>query len=270
MGIWQRRVGLPTGAVHGTRGQWFPWAIAGEEPRPSPAHPPPVAQDLEQLRRQHDVPVFLSLSLLDAEHHPLAIDRGRGQVDGFGNAEAGGVADGEDGSMLTILHTLEEVHDFRGAEHNRQGLDDLRCGQHGLDGPRLRERHRVEEPQRRDGDVDRARCQAFLGGQIDLIRTNLLRTQEGRRPAEVAGEPGDVLDIGTLRGRRQIPNLHVFEHPLAKRGHGGLLGNSPGAFQACGRSVCEAGDQIRGRIGRGSQRRASCPNRRVIVYRKAV
>ena len=70
--------------------------------------------------------------------------------------------------------------------------------------------------------------------------------QEGRGPAEVAGESGDLLHIRALRRRRQIPNLHVFEHPLAKRGHGGLLGSRPGAFQACGRSVCEAGDQISG------------------------
>jgi hypothetical protein len=41
----------------------------------------------------------------------------------------------------------------------------------------------------------------------------------------MAGEPGDVIDVPALRVRRQIANLHVLEHALAKWGHRALLGN---------------------------------------------
>jgi hypothetical protein len=33
----------------------------------------------------------------------------------------------------------------------------------------------------------------------------------------------DSLHVRLLRVRRQIPDLHVFEHALAKRRHGDLL-----------------------------------------------
>lgn len=78
-------------------------------------------------------------------------------------------------------------------------------------------RDRVEEAPRGHGDDDRAGRQVFLAGQIHLVHANLLGASHGRRPAEMTGEPRDVLHVGALRRRRQIPNLHVFEHPLAKR-----------------------------------------------------
>ena len=60
---------------------------------------PPGAQHLEQLGREHHVAVLLPLALLDAEHHPLAVDGGHGEMDGLGDAQAGGVARGQDGVM---------------------------------------------------------------------------------------------------------------------------------------------------------------------------
>ncbi len=41
-----------------------------------------------------------------------------------------------------------------------------------------------------------------------------------------------MLEVGALGRRRQIPNLHVFEHAVAKSGHGELRCERPGAFQA--------------------------------------
>ena len=34
-------------------------------------HAPPLAQDPQQSRREHDVAMFLSLALLNANDHPL-------------------------------------------------------------------------------------------------------------------------------------------------------------------------------------------------------
>ena len=57
------------------------------------------------------------------------------------------------------------------------------------------------------------------------------------------------------RGRRQIPNLHVFQHALAKRGHGGLLGKRPGAFQAFGREHMRGRESDQRRGSEGESRR---------------
>jgi len=115
-------MGLPAGAVHRTAGDRVSRASPRKEPVPGAAHPPPVAQDLEQLRGQHHVAIFLTLALLDAEDHPLAVDRRDGEVNGFRDAEAGGVAGREDGVMLGRLHRVEKLDHFGGAEHHRQAL----------------------------------------------------------------------------------------------------------------------------------------------------
>ena len=78
-------VGFPTRAVHGPLRDRFPRAIAGKEPGPGSAHPPPVAQDRQQSRGQHHVAIFPALALLDAEDHPLAINDGNREPHGFGD-----------------------------------------------------------------------------------------------------------------------------------------------------------------------------------------
>jgi hypothetical protein len=40
----------------------------------APALPPPGAQQLKQLRRQHGVAVLAAFALLDSQHHTLGID----------------------------------------------------------------------------------------------------------------------------------------------------------------------------------------------------
>src|SRR3954466_7670292 len=56
----------------------------------------------------------------------------------------------------------------------------------------------VEEAQRRDGDRDRGRRQLPVVGQVDLPSADLVRSQLFRRSAEVAGEQGDLQDVGGL------------------------------------------------------------------------
>jgi hypothetical protein len=50
--------------------------IAREKPWLGFFHSPPVAQDFQQLGREHDVAILLPLALFDANGHPLAIDVG--------------------------------------------------------------------------------------------------------------------------------------------------------------------------------------------------
>src|SRR5271168_5196444 len=47
---------------------------------------PPIAQQLQQLRREHDKAILLPLALLDAEQHALVVDVGDLQRDDLGHA----------------------------------------------------------------------------------------------------------------------------------------------------------------------------------------
>lgn len=216
-------MGRPAGAVHRAGGDRLPGAIAGKEPGAGATHPPPVAQHLEQRRGEHDVAILLPLALLDAEDHALSVDRRRGQAHGFGDAKAGGIAGREDRAMLERRHAVKELGDFAGAEHHGQRVRRLGRRDHGVDRPRLLEGDGVEEAEGGHGDHQGRRRQLLLSGQIDLVGPNLLGAQRGGRPAEVAGEARDVLDVGTLRRRGEVANPHVLEHALPKRGHRGLL-----------------------------------------------
>jgi len=46
---------------------------------------------------------------------------------------------------------------------------------------------------------------------------------------EMAGDPDDLLDVGALRVRRQIADLHILDQAAAKRAHRQLLCGMNGA-----------------------------------------
>ena len=240
-------------------------AGAGKEPMPGPAHLPPVAEDGQQLRREHHVAVLLPLALRDAQHHPLAVDGGHGEADGLGDAQAGGVARGQDGAMFDGLHPVEKLDHLFRAEHDGQRARPFRLGDHLVEGPALLERDAIEEPERRHGDDQRARRETAFARQVDLVGANLLGTQMRRRAAEMAGEPRNRLDIRLLRGRRQPPHLHVFEHALTEGCHDALLCERPGEFQALAEQRMA---RIRtGYGGRTTRLAVSVVAGRVCVYR---
>jgi len=89
-----------------------------------------------------------SFALLDAQDHALAIDGGGRKSDGFGDAQAGCVACGQNGTMLSALDTVKELKDFLGTKDHGQRLRLFRSGDDVLEGPVLLESHFVEEAQR--------------------------------------------------------------------------------------------------------------------------
>ncbi len=124
--MWRNRLGEarasggdPAGVPDRFRRDRLLRALAGKEPMPRPFDLPPGAQDLEQLRREHHVAVFLPLAVRDAQHHPFAVDGGHREAGGLCDAQAGGVARGQDGAMLRGLHAVEELGHFFRAEHDR-------------------------------------------------------------------------------------------------------------------------------------------------------
>ena len=259
-----------------------PRAVAREEPVPGPVHLPPLAEDRQQLRREHHVAVLPALAVRDAQNHAAAVDGGHGEADGLGDAQAGGVARGQDGVMLGGLHRIEELQHLFPAQHDGQGPRLLRQGDEVVEGPPLLERDPIEEAQRRNGDDQRTRSETAFVGQVDLVGADLLRTQTDRGPAEVPGEPRDGPDVDLLGGRRQLPHLHVFEHALTERCHGTLLCEGPGGFQARAEQRTARdpwSDDLAGRLSRGGsiqrlprsgllRNSGGCPGRRIPPRRK--
>ena len=87
----------------------------------------------------------MTLALLDTDDHAPAVDIGGLQADGLGDAQAGGVAGGQNRPLFGAAHAAEKLEHFLGAQNDGQGLglvgrrDDL------LDGPILLERDLVAD-----------------------------------------------------------------------------------------------------------------------------
>jgi hypothetical protein len=118
----------------------------------------------------------------------------------------------EDDPVLEVPNGLEEPGDLREAQDHGERLRLPRQGE-GLDGPVLPAGGPGEEPQRADALVERAPGDAALD-EGDLVGPDVPRAEERGGLPEVAGELGHPLDVRPLGLGGEVPDLHVFEHPL--------------------------------------------------------
>ena len=177
--------------------------------------PPVGAQDRQELRRQHHVALLAALAVLDADHHPAAVDIGDPEAGDLRDPQPGGIGCRQRGAGLQAGHGLEEPHHLVGAQHHRQtprlaGVGDP------LGDLRHPERHAVEEPQRRHRLVEARPCHA-LRREVDLIGANVLQRQRLRGSAEEPAELRHRVDVGSLRRRREVADRHVLDHAATKR-----------------------------------------------------
>src|SRR5271166_5996064 len=102
-----RGCGGVNGAVELARAERIDGVLTGEQPAAGedPAFgvgvPPPGAQLLEQDRREHGVAVLGPFTLLDAQHHSLAVDVTDLERDDFARAQSGAVGEREGRLVLT-------------------------------------------------------------------------------------------------------------------------------------------------------------------------
>ena len=141
---------------------WIDRVLTRKQPSLRPRRPPPLAQQFEQLGREHDVPISLSLALLNPQRHALAIDVGHFQGHDLGHAQARPVGDAERGPVLDAGRRFEKARHLLLAQHDRR-LARLLHGRQRADEVRPFERHLEEEPQRGDGGVDARRANPVLG-----------------------------------------------------------------------------------------------------------
>src|SRR5437879_3188487 len=71
-------------------------------------------------RREHDVAVLAALAFGHLDHHPLVVERGGLQTNGFGDAQAGGIADRQDRLVLDVFDAAEKMENLGSAENDRQ------------------------------------------------------------------------------------------------------------------------------------------------------
>jgi hypothetical protein len=78
----------------------------------------------------------------------------------------------------------------------------------------------IEEALRGGGHADRTYPQLLFVPQVDLIGTNLFRSQQLWRLVEVPCKFRYFSGAGGLCNRRKVPQLHYLDEPLPKRCHG--------------------------------------------------
>src|SRR6266478_5073533 len=111
------------------------WHVAWKKPVLWLLHSPPSTQDLQELWREHHIPIFLSFALLDTQDHALAVDRWRCECDGLGDAQACCIAGGQDGAMFPARDAIKELGDFFRTQDDGQFLRFLGSGNHLFKGP---------------------------------------------------------------------------------------------------------------------------------------
>jgi hypothetical protein len=151
--------------------------IAREKPLFGPVQTPPIAQDFQQLCREHHIAILLAFALFDSDHHALAINIRGFKTDCFRDAQPSGVAGRQDGAMFETLYAGQKLQDFFRTQNNGQLLGLLGRRDDFFHGPIPMKSDFVQETKSSYGDKDGTGSQFLFVCQVDLVRANLLRTQ---------------------------------------------------------------------------------------------
>jgi hypothetical protein len=68
--------------------------------------------------------------------------------------------------------------------------------------------------------VKLARAKCFDVSEVQEVLAEIVLGEAIRGPVEVPGKLADRVNVGLLGAGREPAELHVFEHALAKGGHG--------------------------------------------------
>ena len=106
--------------------------------------------------------------------------------------------------MFWAFDRVQEPGDFLRARHNGEFLRLPAGWDIVLNNPRSFEGDCVDEPECGNGDRNRAGRQSPLLDEVKLPSPDLMPAQPFGRLAEMAGEPGNLLDVNPLRLRREV------------------------------------------------------------------
>jgi len=124
------------------------------------------------------------------------LDCGRRQADRLGNAQARGVADGQDDAMLQQLDGIEKAYDLIAAQYDGQPLR-LAAGRNDIvDAPLPLERDLVEEADRGDGHQHRACRELPVLAQMNLVGSDVVGSEQLGRLAGRTGRFAADTSVG--------------------------------------------------------------------------
>src|SRR2546426_4722354 len=97
------------GAIELARRHRLYGIAAWKQPALGSCRPPPGAQQFQQMWRQHHVPVFADLALLDADDHPLAVDVGNLERNHLGGAQTRSIGHAQRRLVLEPRRCIEKL-----------------------------------------------------------------------------------------------------------------------------------------------------------------
>src|SRR3984893_12263086 len=169
---------------------------SGKQPPQWACRVVPGSQQLEQMRRQHHVAVFVALALFDPDHHALAVDVGYLQRNHLGHAQSGSIGHTQCHLVFEPRCRIEKTCDFFRAQDHRQfawHVDKLGMV-HDVGAPK---RDLEKEPQCRDALVEGRNASATFC-QMKLIAAHVFEARGIWRAAEEGGEVLDPLHVVML------------------------------------------------------------------------
>src|SRR4051795_1854441 len=102
------------GPVELTRGERVERVLSGKEPHLRPGDPPPVPQELEELRREHRKAIPSPLALLDPEQHAPGIDVADLERYDLGHAQARAIGSAQGSLVLRPRRRLQDPRHLLG------------------------------------------------------------------------------------------------------------------------------------------------------------
>ena len=105
---------------------WLHGVLSWEQPTVATHHAllvpdlPPLAQQGEQICRQHGIAIPAALATLDPDQHALAVDIGDLQRRDLSHAQAGAIGDRESRLMFEADCRVEQSRDLVPAQHHGQ------------------------------------------------------------------------------------------------------------------------------------------------------
>src|SRR6202045_4700003 len=192
----------------------------------TPTSLPPLSQEIDHLRRQHDIAIFAALGLLDANDLLRAVDVLDLQTDHFAGTQAAAIAKTERHAGLEARGNSQHATRLVWRHHLRNFL---RLAEVINLGRKIQPPQRHAEQELYSGHDAVAIGDAYAGlGQVQLKAADVIRGGRVRRSLQKCSETLAARDVASLRVRTELARVHVLDHALTQRAdsirtHGQLL-----------------------------------------------
>jgi hypothetical protein len=183
--------------------------LAGEQPTLGTIATPRIAELPQQQGRQGHQAVLVSLGGADVQEHPLAVDVGDVQGDGFGDTPSGGVGGLQQEPVAWVGDGLEEPRHLVAAEDGGDGFGHFAVGAPG-DAIGSLQGDGVEEAECGDGVVESAPG-VQLPEEVQLVLSEVRGVELLGRLLEMLGEACHGREVGSDGWAWVVADAEVVE-----------------------------------------------------------